>query len=40
MFDSLDQLMAWRNSPQYKEDRKISDKYATVEAYAVEGVMD
>jgi uncharacterized protein (DUF1330 family) len=40
MFDSLDQLMAWRNSPQYKENRKISDKYATVEAYAVEGVMD
>lgn len=39
-FDSLDQLMAWRNSPQYKEDRKISDKYATVEAYAVEGVTD
>ena len=25
---------------QYKEDRKISDKYATVEAYAVEGVTD
>ena len=40
VFDSLDQLMAWRNSPQYKEDRKISDKYATVEAYAVEGVTD
>ena len=40
MFDSLDQLMAWRNSPQYKENRKISDKYATVEAYAVEGVTD
>ena len=40
MFDSLDQLLAWRNSPQYKEDRKISDKYATVEAYAVEGVTD
>ena len=39
-FDSLDQLMAWRNSPQYKEDRTISDKYATVEAYAVEGVTD
>ena len=40
VFDSLDQLMAWRNSPQYKENRKISDKYATVEAYAVEGVTD
>ena len=39
-FDSLDQLLAWRNSGQYKEDRKISDKYATVEAYAVEGVTD
>jgi uncharacterized protein (DUF1330 family) len=39
-FDSLDQLLAWRKSDQYKEDRKISDKYATVEAYAVEGVTD
>jgi uncharacterized protein (DUF1330 family) len=39
-FDSLDQLLAWRNSPQYKEIRKISDKYATVGAYAVEGVTD
>jgi uncharacterized protein (DUF1330 family) len=39
-FDSLDQLLAWRNSPQYKEDRKISDKYATVEAYAIEGGTD
>ena len=40
MFDSLDQLMAWQNSPQYKEDRKFSEKYATVEAYAVEGMTD
>src|SRR5450631_4417780 len=27
-FDSLDQVKAWRNSPEFKEARKIGDKYA------------
>jgi uncharacterized protein (DUF1330 family) len=36
-WDSLDQLNAWRDSPQYKDDRKIGDKYATFRIYAVEG---
>jgi uncharacterized protein (DUF1330 family) len=36
-WDSLDQLNAWRDSPQYKEDRKIGDKYATFRIYAIEG---
>jgi uncharacterized protein (DUF1330 family) len=26
-WDSLQQLRAWRDSPRYKEDRKIADKY-------------
>jgi uncharacterized protein (DUF1330 family) len=39
-FDSMDELLAWWNSDQYKQDRKISDKYATVKSYAVEGVTD
>jgi uncharacterized protein (DUF1330 family) len=38
LWDSLEQLQAWRNSAQYKEDRKIGDKYATVRACAVEGL--
>jgi uncharacterized protein (DUF1330 family) len=37
-FDSLDQVKAWRESPEYKEARKISDKYATFRSLAVEGV--
>ena len=36
-WDSLDQIKAWRNSAQYKEDRKIGDKYATFRIFAVEG---
>src|SRR6187455_1902683 len=28
-WNSLEQLQAWRNSEQYKEDRKIGDKYAS-----------
>lgn len=38
-WDSLEQLRAWRTSAQYKQDRKIGDKYAaSVRAFAVEGL--
>jgi uncharacterized protein (DUF1330 family) len=37
-FDSLQQVQAWRNSSQFKDARKIGDKYATFRSYAVEGV--
>ena len=37
-WDNLEQLQAWRNSEQYKEDRKIGDKYAKIRAFAVEGL--
>ena len=36
-WDSLDQIKAWHDSAQYKEDRKIGDKYATFRIFAVEG---
>lgn len=39
LWESLEQLQAWRNSAQYKEDRKIGDKYATIRAFAVEGLL-
>jgi uncharacterized protein (DUF1330 family) len=38
LWDSPEQLQAWRNSAQYKEDRKVGDKYATVRAFAVKGL--
>jgi uncharacterized protein (DUF1330 family) len=37
-FDSLEAAQAWRNSDQYKEARKIGDKYAKFRAFAVEGL--
>jgi uncharacterized protein (DUF1330 family) len=37
-WESLEQLQAWRNSDQYKADRKIGDKYAKIRAFAVEGL--
>ena len=37
-FDSLEQVKAWRNSAEYKEARKIGDKYATFRSFAIEGV--
>src|SRR5881628_103188 len=38
VWDSMEKLQAWRNSKEYKENRKIGDKYATFRSYAVEGV--
>jgi len=37
-WDSLENAQAWRNSADYKEARKIGDKYATFRAYVVEGL--
>ena len=37
VWDSLDQMNAWRNGADYKEARKIGDKYATYRSFAVEG---
>ena len=38
VWDSLEKAQAWRNSADYKELRKIGDKYAKFRAYAVEGL--
>ena len=35
VWDSIEQVEAWRNSADYKEARKIGDKYATFRAFAV-----
>jgi uncharacterized protein (DUF1330 family) len=37
-WDSLEKLQAWRNSAEFKDIRKIGDKYASFRAYAVAGV--
>ena len=37
-FDSFDAVQAWRNSDQFKESRKIGDKYAKFRSFAVEGL--
>src|SRR5436853_4590650 len=37
-FDSVEKILAWRNSADYKELRKIGDKYAKFRAYSVEGL--
>ena len=38
MWDSVEKIQAWRNSKEYKENRKIGDKYAKFRSYAVEAV--
>ena len=35
---SVEEIKAWRNSAEFKEARKIGDKYAKFRAYAVEGL--
>jgi heme-degrading monooxygenase HmoA len=37
-FDSLDAVQVWRNSDQFKEARKVGDKYAKFRAFALEGL--
>lgn len=37
-WESIEKIEAWRNSPEYKEARKIGDKYATFRAFAVQGL--
>lgn len=38
VWDSMEKMQAWRTSPEYKEARKIGDKYAKFRAYALEGM--
>jgi uncharacterized protein (DUF1330 family) len=37
-FDSVEAAQAWRNSDQFKEARKVGDKYAKFRAFAIEGL--
>ena len=37
-FDSLEAIQAWRDTAQYKDARKIGDKYAKFRAFAIEGL--
>ncbi|MGH7865104.1 MAG: DUF1330 domain-containing protein [Candidatus Binataceae bacterium] len=38
VWDSMEKIQAWRNSAEYKEARKIGDKYAKFRAFTVEGL--
>ena len=37
-WDSMEKIKAWRDSKEYKEARKIGDKYAKFRAFAIEGL--
>ena len=38
MWDSMEKMQAWRNLKEFKENRKIGDKYAKFRSFAIEGV--
>ena len=38
VWDSMEKIQAWRNSAEYKEARKIGDKYAKFRAFTIEGL--
>lgn len=38
VWDSMEQLQAWFDSPDYKEARKIGERYAKFRNYAIPGV--
>ncbi len=37
-WDSMEQIQAWRDKPEYKELRKTGEKYAKFRSFAVEGL--
>src|SRR5213083_2121735 len=38
VWDSMEQIKAWRNSAEFKENRKIGEKYGKFRAFTVEGL--
>ncbi len=38
VWDSMDQIQKWRNSPEYKKAREIGEKYAKFRAFTIEGL--
>jgi uncharacterized protein (DUF1330 family) len=38
VWDSMENVQAWRNDPKFKELREIGNKYAKFRSYAVEGL--
>jgi len=38
VWDSLEKIQAWRDNPEYKELRKVGEKYAKFRSYAIDGV--
>ena len=38
VFDDIQQIQTWLNSPEYKELRKVGEKYAKFRNYAVSGI--
>jgi uncharacterized protein (DUF1330 family) len=38
VWDSMEKIKAWRNSAEFKEIRKIGEKYAKFRSFTVEGV--
>ena len=39
VWDNMDKMKAWRSGTEYKDARKIGDKYAKFRTYAVEAVV-
>ena len=39
VFDDLQQIQTWLNSPEYKDIRKVGEKYAKFRNYAAPGVL-
>jgi heme-degrading monooxygenase HmoA len=37
IWDSMERLQAWFNSPDYRAARKIGDKYAKFRTFAIQG---
>jgi uncharacterized protein (DUF1330 family) len=38
VWDSMEKIQAWRKSPEFKEIRKVGEKYAKFRSFTVEGL--
>jgi uncharacterized protein (DUF1330 family) len=38
VWDSMEKIQAWRANPEFKELRKVGDKYAKFRSFAIEGM--
>jgi len=40
LWDSIENVQAWRNSEDYRKAREVGEKYATFRSFTLQGISD